>query len=83
MIGLGVGNLDAMDEDGETAVILASVKHNIEMVKLLHEAKADLNACGRYGTALHCAVDHDHTEILKVMHNEPTMGALCCNDLVG
>ena len=72
-----------MDEDGETAVILASVKHNIEMVKLLHEAKADLNACGRYGTALHCAVDHDHTEILKVMHNEPTMDGLCCNDLVG
>ena len=83
MIELGAVNLDALDKDGETALILASANGNIEMVTLLHEANADLNACGRYGTALHCAVDYDHTEMLKVMHNEPTMGALCCNDLVG
>ena len=85
MIELGAGNLDALDGRGDTALILASGYRNVEMVKLLHEAKADLNACGRYdySTAFHCAVQNGDTEMLKVMHNEPTMGALCCNDLVG
>ena len=68
LIGLGAGNLDALDNDGETALILASRERNMEMVKFLHEAKADLNAYGRYGTALHRAVQNGHTEMLKVMH---------------
>ena len=82
LIGLGAGNLDALDNDGETALILASRERNMEMVKFLHEAKADLNAYGRYGTALHRAVKNGHTEMLKVNHNKRTMDGLCCNDSV-
>ena len=66
LIELGAGNLDALNGDGDTALVLASVKGNIEMVKLLHEAKADLNTCGHYGTALHRAVQNGRTEMLKV-----------------
>ena len=75
MIELGAGNLDALDGRGDTALILASGYRNVEMVKLLHEAKADLNACGRYGTALHRAADIGHTEMLKVTRNELTTNA--------
>ena len=82
LIELGT-ELDTVDGFGDTALIAASKEGNIEMVKLLHEAKADLNACDHYGTALHRAVHNGHTEMLKVMHNEPTMEVLCCNDLVG
>ena len=59
--------LDGVNEDGDTALMWASAKGNVEMVKLLHEAKADLNVCCRYGTALHRAVILDHMEVLKVV----------------
>ena len=70
MIALGANNADAVDTFGNTALIRASEMGNIEMVTLLHEAKADLNVCGRYGTALHSAVKNGHTEMLKVTVNE-------------
>ena len=63
-------DLDAVDEDGTTALMVASAKGNVEMVKLLHEAKADLNVDDRYGTALHRAVINGHTEVLEVTLNE-------------
>ena len=67
--------MDAMDEDGDTALAVASGDGNIGMVKLLHEAKADLNVCGRYGTALHRAVKNGHTEVLKVTLNKRVRNA--------
>ena len=63
LLQLGAG-LDAAD--AKTALMEASSKGDIEMVKLLHEAKADLNVCGRFGTLLHRAVGNEHTEVLKV-----------------
>ena len=68
--------MDAVDIFGNTALIRASEMGNIEMVTLLHEAKADLNFCGRYGTALHGAVKNGHTEVLKVTVNERIINVL-------
>ena len=70
-------DLDAVDEDGDTALMVASAKGNVEMVKLLHEAKTDLSVCGRYGTALHHAVINDHTEVLKVTFNRTIINGFC------
>ena len=72
LIGIGAGNLEALDAAGNTALISASRRGKIEMVKLLHDAKSDLNACGRYGTALHGAVRNGHTEMVKVTQRERT-----------
>ena len=68
-------DLDVVNENSDTALILASAKGNIGMVKLLHEAKADLNVCGRNGTALHRAVKNGHTEVLKVTLNKRVRNA--------
>ena len=76
LIDLGT-ELDTVNEDGDTALMVASAKGNVEMVKLLHEAKADLNVCGRYGTALHRAVWNSHTEVLKVTWNDCIINGFC------
>ena len=76
-----VTELDSVDEDGCTALMKASTEGKIEMVKLLHGAKADLNVCDRYGTALHRAVINGHTEVLKVTLNERIISI--CTGLVG
>ena len=70
-------DLDVVNNNGDTALILASVKGDIEMVKLLHEAKVDLNVCGWLGTVLHRAVGNEHTEVLKVTLNERIMICVC------
>ena len=79
LLQLGVA-LDAAD--AETALMEASSKGDIEMVKLLHEAKADLNVCGWLGTALHRAVGNGCTEVLKVTLNERIMICVCA-ELIG
>ena len=76
LIELGT-DLDVVNENSDTALILASAKGDIEMVKLLHEAKADLNVCGWRGTALHRAVGNGCTEVLKVTLNERIMICFC------
>ena len=66
MYELGADNLDAMDEDGQTVLLGASQKGDIESIKMLHEIKADLNLCGEGGTAMHHAAFANQTETLKV-----------------
>ena len=80
MIQLGA-KLDS--QDAEILSTVASSEGDIEMVKLLHEAKADLNKCGHDGTALHRAVLDGHTKMLKVIHDKPTLDVFCYNELVG
>ena len=64
---MGAANVDAVDEDGYTALMLASEKGRLDSVKYLHEIKADLHICsGKFGTAMHRAAFGGHTEILKV-----------------
>ena len=52
--------VDDVDKDGNTAAMIASAKGNIEIVKLLHDMKADLTLCGQSG----------HTKILEVTFYE-------------
>ena len=59
--------VDVMDQFGQTAAMIASVKGNIEMVKLLHDMKADLTLRTRLGfTAMHRAIWGGHTKLLEV-----------------
>ena len=67
---LGAENLDAVCEDGETAVMAASYNGDIESVKVLHAIKADLNVRTQAGTAIHRAVDCGNPEMLKVARRE-------------
>ena len=64
---LGANNLDAVDEDDETAVMRASYKGDIESVEALHSIKADLNVCTTAGTAMHRAVDGGKVGMIKVL----------------
>ena len=63
---MGAANVDAVDEDGATALMLASKNCHIDSVQYLHEIKADVDICGASGTAMHGAARGGHTEILKV-----------------
>ena len=59
--------MDAVNEKGVTALMLASEKGHLDSVKYLYEIKADLSICsGKFGTAMHLAAWGGHTEILKV-----------------
>ena len=61
-------DLDAVDGCGNTALIDASSEGHVGMVKLLHEAKADLNVCGDAGTAVHWAARRGDKATLQVTH---------------
>ena len=63
---MGAVNVDAVDEDGDTALMLASRSGKTDSVQYLYEIKADVNICGKFGTAMHGAASGGHTEILKV-----------------
>ena len=64
---MGAVNVDAVDEDGNTALLLAGLNGHLGSAKYLYEIKADLSICsGKFGTAMHRAAVSGHTEILKV-----------------
>ena len=63
---MGAVNVDAVDERGVTALMLASKKGHLDSVQYLHEIKADVNICGASGTAMHGAASGGHTDMLKV-----------------
>ena len=63
---MGAANVDAVDEKGVTALMLASESGSLDSVQYLHEIKADVNICGASGTAMHAAARRGHTDILKV-----------------
>ena len=67
---LGAENVDAVDKNDCTALMIASQNGHIESVKYLHEIKADLKVCGAFGTAMHRAALGGHTEMLKVDLNQ-------------
>lgn len=66
LLELGGVNLNAVNQDDNTALMVASSDGKIEMAQMLHEAKADFNVCGCDSTALHSAAINGHTEMLKV-----------------
>ena len=64
---MGAVNVDAVDEDGDTALMLASYMGRLDSVQYLYAIKADLSICSPYeGTAMHHAARRGHTQILKV-----------------
>ena len=57
-----------VDENGETALHLASYWGDSEIVKMLIEAGADVNAVNKDGeTALYWASLKGHQEIIKIL----------------
>ena len=62
----GAANVDAVAKDGDTALMVACLNGHLDSVQYLYKIKADVNICGEFGTAMHRAAYHGHTEILKV-----------------
>uniref|UniRef100_A0A0G4HXG7 Uncharacterized protein n=1 Tax=Chromera velia CCMP2878 TaxID=1169474 RepID=A0A0G4HXG7_9ALVE len=61
-------NLDMQDENGKTALILASANGHTDIVRLLVDAKAYVDMQDRYGkTALILASFHGHTDIVRLL----------------
>ena len=63
---MGAANADAVNEDGDTALMVSSMKGHLDSVKYLCVIKADLSIRGKFGTAMNRAARGGHTEILKV-----------------
>ena len=61
-------DVNAMDENGETPLHLATDAGEASLVALLLEAGADVNACEEYGRSLvHLAVCNGEQSVLKVL----------------
>ena len=63
---MGAANVDAVDENGDTALMVACMEGHVDSMKYLCVIKADLSVRGKFGTALNRAASGGHTEILKV-----------------
>lgn len=74
LLKLGADNLNAVDKNGNTAMMSASFKGNMEIVKLLHGAKANLNQCSQAGTVMHSAAEGGHMTMLEVTHYTAAFG---------
>jgi ankyrin repeat protein len=64
------GNVNALDQDGQSALILAcqSPKPNADVVRALIAAGADVNLRARNGyTALTWALAHDNNELSRLL----------------
>jgi len=60
--------LDIDWQAGQTALMLAVSHGRLEMVRMLLDAQADVNAQDDDGsTALMCATEHGYTEIVKLL----------------
>ena len=63
-------NVDTQDDEGWTAVILASQEGHAEIVKLICQEHPELSLKSKIGrNALHSACFNGHTEIVKTLLN--------------
>ena len=60
-------NLDTRDNKDGTAVVYASIHGHLESAWILIEAGADVNVRKGRTTALGFALEHEHTEIVKLL----------------
>ena len=75
---MGCANVDAVNQFGGTALMLASENGSLDSVQYLYEIKADVNICGASGTAMHRAAFGGHTEILKVTLRQCNVCLVIC-----
>ena len=60
-------DVNAVNANGATAVMVASEMGHLNSVQHLYEIKADLSICSdKFGTVMHRAALDGHTKILKV-----------------
>lgn len=60
-------NLKCMNNNRETAFIKAIEMNDLKMIKILHEAGADINQENAYHSALHTAVLHASCEVVQYL----------------
>lgn len=60
-------NLDALDDQGRTALIWAAIRGHLDIAVLLLEHGANVDAAGRFGTALHYASRRGNYEIVRLL----------------
>ncbi|KAK3090028.1 hypothetical protein FSP39_008640 [Pinctada imbricata] len=72
-----MGDVNARaSKDGQTALMLAVSQGRIEMVEMLLDVGADVNAQDNEGsTAVMCACEHGHTNIVKLLLGHPDCDA--------
>ena len=65
-------DVNAVDEDGETALMYAAQSGHFDIVKyLIEDHGADVNAVDEDGkTALMCAADGDHSDIAEYLRQK-------------
>ena len=61
---------NAARADGITALMAAAICGRLDMVQLLLEAGADINAARDGITALMAAAENDHLEVVELFHRE-------------
>ena len=66
LISTGI-DVNILNEDGDTALIIASKNDHLEIVKVLIAAGADANIKSRHGTALTIVSKIGHLEIIKTL----------------
>jgi hypothetical protein len=63
--------VDARDEFGNTALMNAAEAGNVALASFLIKQGADVNAVNKDGwSSLHCAVDANHLEVIKLLTTE-------------
>ena len=67
-------DVNAIDNDGGTALITATVTNRTDIIRLLLSAGADINIKDNDGlTALDIAKDNHHSEIITLFKNHQTL----------
>ena len=67
-----LGNVSSRDGYGETPLHIAARQGHVQIVKILLEANADINAKSRYSgdmTPIHLAISNGHTEVVEMLLN--------------
>jgi ankyrin repeat protein len=66
-VALTVNNVNAVDNDGWTALHCAAMSGSVDCVKLCIEMGANVDTCDNHGyTPLYCVADHGYVDCVKL-----------------